>query len=292
MKKILFGLIVLGIAFFLLQGFGFVRPDQSSVQSMRQSSISFSSASSVAEVQSSSSATAASSLGNSSISSASSSLRPLSFPRVDPPEHIDHFLKSMDETAVPKMQLPKVKKDETFDYAQATVAQLKERALAGDAYAALYYANYIASNVLRIPAPKGGFMFEFNSQKQAAGLAEMREFYVRAMQGGLREAAFALSREYYAGGPWFNAEESLAWRKISFALGERETFDCVRDSTLCTVKDYNDLMRDAQFFPCVGNARDNCSPELYQDATLLAMQYVYSADFAMHNVPPKRRGLY
>jgi hypothetical protein len=295
MKKKLAALIVLvviliGIRYFLLSMDVWIKVPAQNFSSS-SSEISAASSSDVIHASSSSvglfEASSSTAVANNAVSGSSSSGRPFSFPRVYPPEQIGHFLKSMDETALPKMQLPLAKRDEFFDYDQATVAELKAKALSGDAFAALRYANYIASRVLRIPNEKGWSRLEDNPQKITAGLAEMREFYVRAMQGGLSEGALALSREYASNYLWGNTEESLAWRKVSFALGESEVYDCVRDSTTCTVKDYNNLLMDSRFSPCVANARDNCSPELYEDATLLAMQYVHSFEFAIHNVPKR-----
>lgn len=212
-----------------------------------------------------------------SVSSANKSS--LSYPRVDPSEQIKHFLNAMDETAVPKVATREVKREALFDYAKATPEELKARALNGDPYAALDYANYVRLHSLWVKNERDIYEYNPDRRLRMAALQEMREFYVRAMSGGLRSAATMLSLEYSRLDIY--QVESLAWRKIAFAMGESERFDCLRDSTTCYVKDFNNLNMDEFFYPCVRRAQDQCNKTAYEDATLLALQYLNSFDLAV-----------
>lgn len=209
----------------------------------------------------------------------SASKSSLSYPRVDPSEQIKHFLHAMDETAVPKVATRDVKRDELFDYDKAAPEELKARALNGDPYAALDYAKYVSRNQVWVMDERGQHIPNPDKRKRDEAAQEVREFLVRAMSGGLMEAPIALSRIY--SGPWMYQVEALAWRKIAFAMGESERFDCLRDSTTCVVKDFNNLHRDEFFYPCVSMAYDQCSQATYEDATLLALQYLNSFDLAV-----------
>jgi hypothetical protein len=279
-KTIVIAIIILSISFLLSKGYHLLTTDKAVVGTVQQQ-VSASASSSV-ETQSISTSSVVS-LDSSVQSSYSSSIRPLSFPRVDPSVQAAHFLKSMDEGGLPKMQLPKLQKDLSFNYIDASAAQLKAKALQGDAYAAYMYGKYIRENSLRISIDGYKFRYESDPAKRNATVKEMREFYVRAMAGGVKEAAYELSYEYSLSSPWGNKLESLAWRKISFAVGESKVWDCLRDSTTCFVKEFNTLNSDEYFFPCVSRAIDNCKPENYQDATLLALQYAHSLEFAINN---------
>ena len=154
--------------------------------------------------------------------------------------------------------------------------------MGGDPYAALDYANYLRFNKLRIRNDRGVYIYNPDLNARDEAMKEVREFLVRSVNSGLNAGAILLSREY--SGLLYYRVESLAWRKIAFAMGESENFDCLRDSTTCVVKDFNNLNRDEFFYPCVARALDYCTQVDQEDAALLALQYLNSLEFAINNV--------
>ncbi len=189
----------------------------------------------------------------------------------------------MDENALAERSLTPVERDPYFEYENATPEQLKQKALSGDPFASLDYAKTLSSKLSTNPKIARAEIKDYLT-KQEGELLEMREFYLRALNGGVQSAAYELSRWYHVSRLWSNKVESLAWRMISFSVGESKQWDCLRDSTICSVKEFNNKNRDEFFFPCVAQARDTCTPENYQDAALLAVQYVDSTDFAIKNI--------
>lgn len=242
---------------------------------------------------SSSNSTSASLVVSSSISSvssantlssaATSSLNSLSGERVSPLLEIAYFLRQLDNAAIPKIYLPTPRRDPYFNYFKAKPAEFKEKALAGDAYAAYTYAEYVVKNGVRTATDKGTYSYEPDQKKRELAMAEAREFYVRAFRGGIASVADVLSR-LYANPAHGNRIESLAWRKISFAVGESQKYDCLRNSTTCFVKDFNYLNRLELFYPCLSSAMgDSCTQNEYDTAMMLALEYADSLEFAMYN---------
>lgn len=215
--------------------------------------------------------------------SAASSLKSLSGKRVSPLLEIEHFLHKMDEAVIPKIYLPTPQRDPHFNYFKANPAELKDKALAGDPYAAYSYAEYVVKNGVRTLTDKDTYSYESDQKKRELAMAEAREFYVRAFRGGIVSVAGVLSR-LYANPAHGNRIESLAWRKISFAVGESERYNCLRNSTTCIVRDFNYLNRLELFYPCLsGAAGDSCVQSEYEQAMVLAFQYADSLEFAMYN---------
>jgi len=231
-------------------------------------------------------ASAASSSVNVSVStsllSASSKIS-LSGARVEALPEIVNFLNQLDNAIIPKIYLPDPKRDSSFDYRKGSVAAFKAKALDGDPYAAYIYAEHAVKNKVRSITDAGTYSYEQNFNKRVAGMDEAREFYIRAFKGGLKLAANDLSQLFANSRNEGDRIESLAWRKISFAVGEGERFDCLRNSTLCVVKDFNNLNRLEYFYPCLSSAGDSCTQSEYDTAMTLALQYADSLDFAISN---------
>ena len=226
---------------------------------------------------SSSSAAGANSISSASISGANS----LSGARVDPLPEIANFLRQLDSLVIPKIYLPSPKRDFGFDYGKAKPSELRDKALAGDPYAAYFYAEYLVKNNVRTVTDTGAYAYDSDYKKRAYAMAEAREFYIRGFRGGIASIADVLSR-LYASSRGGNRVESLAWRKISFAVGEGERYDCLRNSTTCVVKDFNNLNRLEFFYPCLSSFGDSCTQNDYDTAMLLALQYADSLEFAMN----------
>lgn len=215
--------------------------------------------------------------------SAASSLKSLSGERVSALPEIEYFLRQMDNAFIPKIYLPTPRRDTRFDYAKAKPAELRDKALASDPYAAYMYAEYVVKNGVRTVTDNGTHSYESDHKKREIAMAEAREFYVRAFRGGIPSVADVLSR-LYANPLQGNRIESLAWRKISFAVGESQKYDCLRNSTTCVVKDFNNLNRLELFYPCLSSSMgDSCTQNEYDTAMMLALQYADSLEFAMYN---------
>lgn len=228
---------------------------------------------------SSSSSLSSSSLSSSLLSAASSRPAPYSYPRVAPQETIAKFLQDMDESALPKIDLPSLKKDEDFDYKKATPEQLKQKALEGDAVAAFSYAEAVKNGIFQFRSASIREKKSWDPADIKADIVEMRDFYMLALQGGVRQAAVALSA-FYAEPALRSRVESLAWRKISFAVGESAQWDCLRDSTSCTVKEFNNL-NGAEFFSiCIHNGYYLCPPAMHQAAAALALDYMHNYQYS------------
>ncbi len=216
-------------------------------------------------------------------SSAASSRKSLSGERVSPLSEIAYFLRQLDNASIPKIYLPAPRRDSMFDYGKRKPAELKDKALAGDPYAAYMYAEYVVKNGVRTATDKDTYSYESDQKKRELAITEAREFYVRAFRGGIPSVAEVLSR-LYADSVHGNRIESLAWRKISFAVGESQKYDCLRNSTTCVVKDFNNLNRLELFYPCLSSAAgDSCAQREYEQAMTLAFQYADSLEFAMYN---------
>lgn len=221
---------------------------------------------------------------NTPSSSAVSSRKSLSGEQINPLPEIEYFLRKMDEALIPKIYLPAPQRDPNFNYFKAKPAEFKEKALAGDPYAAYGYAEYIVKNGVRTLTDRGSYSYESDQKKRELAMAEAREFYVRAFRGGIASAADALSRLYPNPIHGGSRTESLAWRKISFAVGESQRYDCLRNSTTCVVKDFNSLNRLELFYPCLSSSNgDSCTQSEYEQAMMLAFQYADSLEFAMYN---------
>lgn len=208
-----------------------------------------------------------------------SSIASLSGARVAPHEAIAHFLTAMDHSPLPKIILPKPSFDASFNYSKASSEELKVKAQAGDAQAAFRYADDVYQHRVLHVFDDSSSARGSNREKREAALIEAREFYIRAFRGGIKRAANTLSQIYAQR----SRVESLTWKKISFAVGESETYNCLRNSTICTVKDFNNMNRDELFYPCIDHNLDNCSGEDQEDSSLLALQYSDSWDFAIAN---------
>jgi hypothetical protein len=217
--------------------------------------------------------------------SVASSLKSLSGERVSPLSEITYFLGKMDEAIIPKIYLPTPQRDPSFNYFKGKPSEFREKALAGDPYAAYSYAEFIVRNGVRTLTDKGTYAYESDQKKRELAMAEAREFYVRALRGGIASVADVLSRLYVS--PVYGDRiESLAWRKISFAVGESERYNCLRNSTTCVVKDFNNLNRLELFYPCLSSAKgDSCAQSEYEQAMTRAFQYADSLEFAMYNKP-------
>lgn len=216
-------------------------------------------------------------------SSAASRLKSLSGEPVSPLPEIEYFLRQMDNAFIPKMHLPTPRRDTRFDYFKAKPAELRDKALADDPYAAYMYAEYVVKMGVRTITDNGTYSYESDHKKREIAMAEAREFYVRALRGGIPSVADVLSR-LYANPLQGNRIESLAWRKISFAVGESQKYDCLRNSTTCVVKDFNNLNRLELFYPCLSSSMgDSCTQNEYDTAMILALQYADSLEFAMYN---------
>lgn len=220
-----------------------------------------------------------SSLSSSNSFSSSISSAPYSYPRVEPRETIGKFLQDMDESALPKIDLPGLKRDEGFDYKNATPEQLKQKAVVGDAVAAFHYAETIKNRILSFRDAQNREKNYWNPEEGKAEIAEMRDFYMHALQGGVKQAAMALSSAY-SRLPLIDRIEALAWRKISFAIGESKQWDCLRDSTSCTVKEFNDLNGTEFFAVCIANDYYQCSPAIHQAASVMALDYMHNYQFS------------
>lgn len=230
-------------------------------------------------LSSSSSSLSSSSLSSSLSSAASSRPAPYSYPRVAPQEAIAKFLQDMDESALPKIDLPSLKKDEDFDYKNAAPEQLQQKALEGDAVAAFSYAETVKNGIFQFRRASIREKKSWNPADVKADIVEMRDFYMLALQGGVRQAAVALSA-FYAEPTVGNRVESLAWRKISFAVGESAQWDCLRDSTSCTVKEFNNL-NGAEFFSiCIHNGYYLCPPAMHQAAAAVALDYMHNYQYS------------
>lgn len=229
------------------------------------------------------SSTATSRVNNIS-SAATSSLNSLSGARVDPLPEIANFLRQLDSVIVPKIYLPIPKREFGFDYAKAEPSELRERALKGDPYAAYFYAEYVVKNNVRtVSDTTGAYVYEGDYKKRVSGMTEAREFYIRGLRGGIASLADVLSRLYATSLRGGNRVESLAWRKVSFAIGEGERYNCLRNSTTCVVKDFNNLNRLEFFYPCLSYTGDSCTQSDYEAAMVLAAQYADSLEFAMNH---------
>lgn len=219
-----------------------------------------------------------------SVSSLASSVKSLSGVRVDPLPEIAFFLRQLDNAAIPKITLPTPKRDFQFNYGKAKPAELKEKALADDPYAAYFYAEYLIKNGVRTITDKGDYSYEADHKKRILTMDEARKFYIRGFRGGIASIAEVLSRLYAHPSRGGNRIESLAWRKISFAVGEGQRYECLRNSTTCVVKDFNNLNRLELFYPCLSASEgDSCTQNDYDTAMMLAMEYVDSFDFAIGN---------
>lgn len=221
---------------------------------------------------------------NTPSSSVASSRKSLSGERVSPLPEIDYFLRQLDNAYIPKIYLPTPRRDTRFDYAKAKPAELRDKALAGDPYTAYMYAEYVVKNGVRTVTDNGTHSYESDHKKREIAMVEAREFYVRAFRGGILSVADVLSR-LYANPLSGNRIESLAWRKISFAVGESQKYDCLRNSTTCVVKDFNNLNRLELFYPCLSSSTggDSCTQNEYDTAMMLALEYADSLEFAMYN---------
>lgn len=226
------------------------------------------------------SASSSSASGAKDISSAATT-NSLSGARVDPLPEIANFLRQLDSVVIPTIYLPSPRRDYNFDYGKAKPSELKEKAVAGDPYAAYFYAEYIVKNNVRNVTDAGVYAYDANNKKRADAMDEAREFYIRGFRGGIASIADVLSRLYAGRGS--NRIESLAWRKISFAVGESQRYDCLRNSTTCVVKDFNNINRLEFFYPCLSNSGDSCTQNDYDTAMVLALQYADSLEFAMNN---------
>lgn len=216
-------------------------------------------------------------------SSAISSRKSLSGARVDPLPEIAHFLRQMDNANIPKIYLPVPKLSGKINYEKAHPSELKDQALAGDPYAAYRYAEYVVKRQVRTVTDKGDYAYEPDIKKRNSAMNEAREFYVRGFRGGIKSIANVLSKLYEDPSRGGSRIESLAWRRIAFAVGESERYDCLRDSTTCYVKDFNNLNRLENFYPCLSASGESCTQEEYDAAMVLAFQYADSLEFAVHN---------
>ena len=172
-------------------------------------------------------ASAASSSINVSVSTSSlsaSSKISLSGARVEALPEIVNFLNQLDNAIIPKIYLPDPKRDFSFDYRKSTPSEFKNKALDGDPYAAYSYAEYLIKNKVRSATDSGAYAYEPDSKKRIAAMDEAREFYIRAFRGGISSTADVLSRLYADPKRDGNRVESLAWRKISFAVGESQRY--------------------------------------------------------------------
>ncbi|RYY76964.1 MAG: hypothetical protein EOO52_05595 [Gammaproteobacteria bacterium] len=217
---------------------------------------------------------------------AMSSSNNLSGNKVNAAPEIANFLHQMDSVKIPTIILPTPERDPNFDYKNAKPEELREKALLHDPYAAYLYAEYIVKSGVRTTTDTGSFAYNPNKEKRAAAMQNAREFYVRAFRGGIVSAADTISRLYLWGTYGGNKVESLAWRKISFAVGESQRYDCLRNSETCVVKDFNDLNRVELFYPCLTSSGDRCRPEEYNKAMELASLYADSLEFAIQNKVP------
>ncbi|GGY87239.1 hypothetical protein GCM10011613_35540 [Cellvibrio zantedeschiae] len=155
--------------------------------------------------------------------------------------------------------------------------------MSGDPYAAYRYADYIVERDVRKYTDKGNYAYETDHEKRDLAMSEAREFYIRGFRGGIASIAQVLSRLYADQAHGGNRAESLAWRRISFAVGESQRYECLRNSTTCFVKDFNNLNRPELFYPCLSAAGDSCTQEEYDTGMQLAFQYADSLEFAMNN---------
>lgn len=210
-----------------------------------------------------------------------SKVNSLSGARVDPLPEIANFLHQLDSVVIPKIYLPSPRRDYAYDYGKAKPPELRDKAVAGDAYAAYFYAEYLVKNNVRAVTDAGVYAYDADNKKRLSAMDEAREFYIRGFRGGIASIADVLSRLYAGRGG--NRVESLAWRKISFAVGESERYDCLRNSTTCFVKDFNNMNRLEFFYPCLSSSGDSCTQNDYDTAMVLALQYADSLEFAMNN---------
>lgn len=217
-----------------------------------------------------------------SASSAASSVNSLSGARVDPLPEIANFLRQLDSAALPPINLPNPKRNFGFDYAKAKPSELRQKALEDDPYAAYFYAEHLIKSSVRTATDKGDYAYELDHTKRALALDEAREFYIRGFRGGIASIADVLSRLYANPARGGNRVEALAWRKISFAVGESQRYNCLRNSTICVVKDFNNLNRLEIFYPCLSATGDSCSQIEYDNAMVLALEYADSLEYAMH----------
>lgn len=275
--------IVLVVACALFFYAKFYRSAESSIESVAVAPVQLAISASSLDSVSSSSLSADQHLSGMAGSSVVSGPQSLSGARVDPLSEVAFFLRQMDNANVPRLYLPTPKQNANFNYAKATPVELKDQALAGDPFAAYRYAEIVVQQRVRVKNDKGGFAYNPEVKKRDAAMGEAREFYVRALQGGIKSAATVLSKFYEDTTHGGSRIESLAWHKIAFALGESERYDCLRNSTTCAVKDFNNLNRVEYFYPCLTSSGDGCTQEEYDAAMLLAFQYADSLEFALHN---------
>ena len=224
---------------------------------------------------------------NTPSSLATSSPNSLSGTRVNAAPEIANFLRQMDSVVIPTLYLPTPSRDLNFDDKNAKPEELSNKAQQGDPYAAYSYADYIVKNGVRTVTDSGAYAYTLDSKKRIAAMNEAREFYIRALRGGIKSAADVLSRLYASSLRGGNRVESLAWRKISFAIGESERYDCLRNSEICVVKDFNNLNRLEFFYPCLSSAGESCTQDDYDKALRLALMYADSLEYAMNNTVPQ-----
>lgn len=240
----------------------------------------------IASVSSASSSSEITEIQHTSPVSSSSSINSLSGAKINAEPEIVNFLSQIDSVKIPKIILPTPQRDPYFDYKNSNPEQLKEKALLDDPYAAYLYAEYIVKSGVRTTTDTGSFAYSPDKDKRAAATHQAREFYIRAFRGGIVSAADTLSRLYIWGAFGGNKVESLAWRKISFAAGESERYDCLRNSETCVVKDFNNLNRREFFYPCLTSSGDRCLLKDYEKAMELAVMYADSFEYAIQNKVP------
>jgi hypothetical protein len=264
---------IVTVKFYVQKGVSIAEPAISAQQSSSNNSV-------VTESKSSQPSLAAHSSVNASSLSIYSK-NSLSGEKVNALPEIIYFLNQLDKVVIPKIYLPEAKRDPSFNYLENKASVIRDKALDGDPYAAYIYADYVVKNNVKRATDDGTYSYEPNLKKRIASMDLAREFYIRAFRGGLSSAADEISRLYIKQDG--SRIESLAWRKISFAVGESERYECLRNSTLCVVKDFNNLNRLEYFYPCLSRSGDSCTQNEYDIAMMLALEYADSFDFAINN---------
>lgn len=172
--------------------------------------------------------------------------------------------------------------DLNFDYTHALASMLEEKILIGDSIAATTLAFRIKSQLLEKIEIDPSFK---DGDEAHQMIKSLRRLFIVAAKTGSHEAAKELSNLYAMPMPWHDNVESITWLRASYAAGAFGWTDCLKDSTKCTVKEFNSLNDPDRFYSCVKSAEwSPCTPDQFEQAAQRLDEYIKTYNFPETNI--------